>query len=90
MKRETIKKILEQRELSSEKDVFAVTDGEVATVLIGQGQATAIGGIVSIELATGYLVAKSKKGTETYVEYGSVQSLSFESKEVADRHAGFV
>ena len=90
MKRETIEQIFADRKLEAKKGVIEVPEDEVVSVLIGQGRLSAVGGIVSFVLEKEYLRTTSKKGSVTYLDYEIVRALSFESKEVADRHAGFV
>ena len=62
----------------------------VVSVLIGTSPLTAIPNICKVTLNDDYLVAESRKGTSTYLEYDIVRALAFEPKEIADRQAGFV
>jgi hypothetical protein len=90
MRRETVEQILADRQIELEDGAYAIPEDERVTLLVGHDQVTAIGGIVKLTLASGYLLAESRKGTKTYTEYETIRALSFELKEVADRQAGFV
>jgi hypothetical protein len=90
MERETVEQILKSRNLLKAGDEYSMPENEVATLLIGQGQISALPGVVSFKPRQGYLLVRTNKGTETFVEYELVRALSFESKEVADRRTGFV
>ncbi len=90
MRRETVESILRRRKLQMKNDEYPMPDEEVATILIGRGQVTALPGVVSFAPRTDFLLVKTRKGTATYLEYDLVRALSFESKETADRRTGFV
>jgi len=90
MKRETVEKILAARKIKAKGGTYSIPDKEVVTLLAGRGRMSGISGVISLELGDGYLVGKTKKGAETYLEYEIVRAISFERKDVTDRAAGFV
>jgi hypothetical protein len=90
MRRETLEHILAERKIRAEKGRHSIPSDQVVTMLIGAERITTVGGIVCLTLQKECLVAESRKGTSTYVEYDLVRGVSFEPKDVADRQAGFV
>lgn len=89
MRRETVEQILADRQLQAKDGAFNLVDDEVASLIIGRDSLTAISGVIELRLHQDYLQALSRKSTTTYVEYELVRALAFESKELADRQAGF-
>ncbi len=90
MRRKTVEQILADRQIKAKDDTYEISDDEVVNLLIGQDRVMSVAGVVSLTLTSDYLLAQSKKGRRTYLEYELVRAISFESKEVTDRQAGFV
>ena len=90
MKRETLELILSDRQIKASNSVYEIPEEEIVTLLIGREQTSSISGITKITLSKAYLKAETKKKVQTYIEYESIRALSFVSKEVANRSAGFV
>lgn len=89
MKRETIQQILSSRKIKSKNNAYEIPDKEVVSMLIGRNQVTSLGGVSRITTNDEYIMTESSKGACTYIEYELVRGISFESKEIADRQAGF-
>ncbi len=90
MQREIVEQILADRKIEPKNDRYPIPKDAVATVLLGGSKLTTVSGVVSLTLKPGYLLAESKKGSHSYFEYEVVRGLSFEPKDIADRHAGFM
>lgn len=89
MKRETIQQILTSRKIKSKTNTYELPEKESVSMLIGQSQVTTLRGVSRITLGAEFLMIETRKGACTYLDYELVRAISFESKEIADRQAGF-
>ena len=89
MKRETIEQILSSRKIKAKSGSYEIPEKEVVSMLVGQSNVTSMPGISRLSITDDYLVAETRKGRVTYLEFDLVRAISFESKEIADRQAGF-
>lgn len=90
MRLETLKQILSSRKIKSKANTYEIPEKELVSMLIGLNQVTTLPGISRITIGDEYLMIETRKGTSTYLDYELVRAISFESKEIADRQAGFV